>query len=285
MSYISRSFADILEADANLLRAKPCDGGKRTEQWLVWRKADTRDFMEIRVAVVGNVDAGKSTLLGVLTHGELDNGRGHARLKLFRHKHEAETGRTSSVGNDILGFDSVGNVVNQPDHGALDWVKVCENSSKVITFIDLAGHEKYLKTTVFGMTGHAPDFGMLMVGSNAGIVGMTKEHLGLALALSVPVFVVVTKIDMCPPNVLQETLKLLVKILKSPGCRKVPVMVKSEDDVILSATNFVSERLCPIFQVSNVTGENLPLLKMFLNLLSTRSPNTSKYICSHQIVS
>lgn len=34
---------------------------------------------------------------------------------------------------------------------------------QVITFIDLAGHEKYLKTTVFGMTGHAPDFAMLMV--------------------------------------------------------------------------------------------------------------------------
>ena len=27
-------------------------------------------------------------------------------------------------------------------------------------------------------------------------------------------------------------------------------------------------RVCPIFQVSNVTGENLDLLKMFLNLLS-----------------
>ncbi len=36
---------------------------------------------------------------------------------------------------------------------------------QVITFIDLAGHEKYLKTTVFGMTGHAPDFSMLMVSS------------------------------------------------------------------------------------------------------------------------
>ena len=94
------------------------------------------------------------------------------------------------------------------------------------------------------------------------------------LSFSVPVFVVVTKIDMCPPNVLQETLKLLVKILKSPGCRKVPVMVKTADDVVLSATNFVSERLCPIFQVSNVTGENMDFLKMFLNLLSTRSPNT-----------
>merc|ERR1719481_1768296 len=269
-----KSIADILESDCNQLRVKPCEAGKTTEQWLIRHKSDTRDFMEIRVAVVGNVDAGKSTLLGVLTHGELDNGRGHARLKLFRHKHEAESGRTSSVGNDILGFDSTGNVVNKPEHGALDWVKVCENSSKVITFIDLAGHEKYLKTTVFGMTGHAPDFGMLMVGANAGIVGMTKEHLGLALALSVPVFVVVTKIDMCPPNVLQETLKLLVKILKSPGCRKVPVMVKSTDEVILSATKFVSERLCPIFQVSNVTGENLDLLKMFMNLLSSRSPNT-----------
>jgi len=83
---------------------------------------------------------------------------------------------------------------------------------------------------------------MLQVGANAGIVGMTKEHLGLALALSVPVFVVVTKIDMCPPNVLQDTLRLLVRILKSPGCRKVPVMVKYTDDVVVSATNFVSER-------------------------------------------
>lgn len=264
-----QSLAATLEADCVLLRQSKVDQGL-IGQYLVRRRLDRQDFLEIRVAVVGNVDAGKSTLLGVLTHGELDNGRGLARQKLFRHKHEAETGRTSSVGNDILGFDSVGNVVNKPEHGSLDWVKICEKSSKVITFIDLAGHERYLKTTVFGMTGHAPDFGMLMVGANAGIVGMTKEHLGLALALSVPVFVVVTKIDMCPPNILQENLKLLIRILKSPGCRKVPVTVKTADDVVVSATNFVSERLCPIFQVSNVTGENLNLLKMFLNLLTAR---------------
>lgn len=264
-----QSLASTLEADCVLLRQSKVDKGL-TGQYLVRQRLDQQDFLEIRVAVVGNVDAGKSTLLGVLTHGELDNGRGLARQKLFRHKHEAETGRTSSVGNDILGFDSVGNVVNKPEHGSLDWVKICEKSSKVITFIDLAGHERYLKTTVFGMTGHVPDFGMLMVGANAGIVGMTKEHLGLALALSVPVFVVVTKIDMCPPNILQENLRLLIRILKSPGCRKVPVIVKTPDDVVVSATNFVSERLCPIFQVSNVNGENLSLLKMFLNLLTAK---------------
>ncbi|XP_066155673.1 GTP-binding protein 1 [Euwallacea fornicatus] len=264
-----QSLADNLSCSCVRLRERKETRGV-VVQYLIRKVLDQADFLEIRVAVVGNVDAGKSTLLGVLTHGELDTGRGTARLKLFRHKHEMESGRTSSVGNDILGFDEQGNVVNKPEHGSLDWVKICEKSSKVITFIDLAGHERYLKTTVFGMTGHAPDFGMLMVGANAGIIGMTKEHLGLALALSVPVFVVVTKIDMCPANVLQDNLKMLVRILKSPGCRKVPVMVKTPDDVVLSATNFVSERLCPIFQVSNVTGENLDLLKTFLNLLTTK---------------
>ena len=94
---------------------------------------------------------------------------------------------------------------------------------------------------------------MLMVGANAGIVGMTKEHLGLALALNVPVFVVVTKIDMCPANVLQETLKLLVRILRSQGCRKYPVMVKSKDDVVLSATKFVSESRLMILSTAVLT--------------------------------
>lgn len=271
------SIAAANECDCTFLRERAASKGK-VHEYLVRKQYGETDFLEVKVAVVGNVDAGKSTLLGVLTHNELDNGRGHARQKLFRHKHEAESGRTSSVGNEILGFDSGGTIVNKADsHGGnIDWSMICRQSSKVITFVDLAGHEKYLKTTVFGMTGHLPDFCMLMVGSNAGIVGMTKEHLGLALALNVPVFVVVTKIDMCPANVLQETLKLLVKILKSPGCRKIPVLVSNKDDVVVTATNFTSERVCPIFQISNVTGQNLDLLKMFLNLLHCRTKFNEK---------
>lgn len=88
-----------------------------------------------------------------------------------------------------------------------------------------------------------------MVGANQGIIGMAREHLGLALALSVPVFVVVTKIDMCPPNVLLETLRILMRILKSPGCRKVPIVVRNDDDVVVGATNFVSERQVHILNV------------------------------------
>ncbi len=79
------------------------------------------------------------------------------------------------MSHDILGFDAEGQVVNRSAHdGSLDWVDICTHASKVITFIDLAGHEKYLKTTVFGLTGHSPHFAMLMVGSNMGVVGMTK---------------------------------------------------------------------------------------------------------------
>lgn len=77
------------------------------------------------------MDAGKSTMLGVLTHGELDNGRGLARQYLFRHKHEMESGRTSSVGNNILGFDADGKVVNHAVHGKLDWAQICQASTKV----------------------------------------------------------------------------------------------------------------------------------------------------------
>ncbi len=87
----------------------------------------------------------------------------------------------------------------------------------------------------------------------------STEHLGLALALSVPVFVVVTKIDMCPPNVLQETIKLLMRVLKSPGCRKIPVFVQSPDDVITSATNFTSERYSVVRNLQYSTIHMFPV--------------------------
>ena len=47
--------------------------------------------------------------------------------------------------------------------------EICEASTKLITLIDLAGHHKYLKTTIFGLTGHSPDFAMLVVSANTGM--------------------------------------------------------------------------------------------------------------------
>ena len=47
--------------------------------------------------------------------------------------------------------------------------EICAASSKILTFIDLAGHQKYLKTTIFGLTSHQPDFALLVVDGNTGI--------------------------------------------------------------------------------------------------------------------
>ncbi|KAF1835578.1 GTP-binding protein 1 [Decorospora gaudefroyi] len=232
------------------------------------RPESVDDVIETRIAVVGNVDAGKSTMLGVLVKGGLDDGRGKARVNLFRHKHEIESGRTSSVGMEIMGFDSKSEVVVSNVAGRkLTWEEIGRRSAKVISFTDLAGHERYLRTTVFGLLSSEPNYCLLMIAANNGLVGMSKEHLGIALALNVPVMVVITKIDICPPQILEQTTSQLTKILKSPGARKIPIFIKNRQECINTATQFVSSRICPIFQVSNVTGHNLDLVRIFLNAL------------------
>lgn len=100
------------------------------------------------------------------------------------------------------------------------------DSSKVFTFIDLAGHEKYIKTTVYGMTGTLPDYAMIVVGANMGVLRMTREHLGLALALKYPLIFAVTKIDMCPEQILKQTVDDICKILRSAGIKKMPMIVR-----------------------------------------------------------
>uniref|UniRef100_A0AAY4A4G5 Tr-type G domain-containing protein n=1 Tax=Denticeps clupeoides TaxID=299321 RepID=A0AAY4A4G5_9TELE len=223
-------------------------------------------FLDLRVAVLGNVDSGKSTLLGVLTQGELDNGRGRARLNLFRHLHEIQTGRTSSISFEILGFNSKGEVVNYSDSRTAE--EICESSSKMITFIDLAGHHKYLKTTIFGLTSYCPDFAMLVVGANTGVAGTTREHLGLAMALKVPIFIVVSKVDVCVRGAVERTVRQLERLLKQPGCGKVPLLVASGDDAVTAAQQFTqTSSVTPIFLLSSVSGQNLDLLKVFFNIL------------------
>lgn len=94
----------------------------------------------------------------------------------------------------------------------MGWEEISIQAAKIVSFIgksltpyvplnsssfssvDLAGHERYLKTTLYGLTSGAPSCVILMVGANAGLIGMSKEHLAIALALSVPVVVCITKV-------------------------------------------------------------------------------------------
>ena len=82
---------------------------------------------DVTVAVVGNVDSGKSTLVGVLTKGGLDDGRGLARAKVFNFSHEAANGHTSSIAQEIMGFSAEGEQVGE--------VKEVESMKSFLTLI------------------------------------------------------------------------------------------------------------------------------------------------------
>lgn len=122
--------ADKLDADVSILRERVIMGERKSAEVLVRRVPEDQRTIELRTAVLGHVDAGKSTLLGVLTQGDLDNGRGRARLNLFRHLHEIQTGHTSSISREILGFDSVGNPLTYKHYRTAE--EICDHSSKVM---------------------------------------------------------------------------------------------------------------------------------------------------------
>ncbi|KAL4858377.1 GTP-binding protein 1 [Chlorella vulgaris] len=237
---------------------------------LLRRRVGEAAPLEVRVAVVGNVDSGKSTMVGVLTRSVLDDGRGSARSKVFKHGHESETGRTSSIGQHNLCLDSRGEILNDAAFKTQSIADYVARASKVVTLVDLAGHEKYFKTTAYGLTGHLPDYACLIVGANAGVVGMCKEHLGVALALRVPCFFVVTKVDLAPEHVMKHTLDSLQQILKKPGVKKRPFLVRTRDDVLTCARHMHVDSLAPIFLTSSVTGVGLDLIRLFYNLLPQR---------------
>jgi len=73
------------------------------------------------------------------------------------------------------------------------------------------------QTTVFGLTGMLPDYGLVVVGANMGVSMMTKEHIGIAAALRLPMMVVVTKIDLAPKKVFKRTLSAVGRALKACG--------------------------------------------------------------------
>ncbi|KAL3657992.1 hypothetical protein V7S43_017041 [Phytophthora oleae] len=217
----------------------------------------------LRLAFVGNVDSGKSSLIGTLIKGDLDDGRGSSRQAIFRHKHEIESGRTSSVATAYLGFDETGEQILSKRAGKLiPWSELAKIAHKRIQLIDLAGHEKYLKTTVFGLTGMQPDVVVVVVGANMGVKRMTKEHLAIAVALEIPIVVALTKIDIAPKNVAKETLATVRQALRRYG--KMAMLVKTIGQAVTAAKGIPSNRVTPILPISNVTGDGLENLRRIL---------------------
>ena len=81
--------------------------------------------------MVGNVDSGKSTIVGVLSKGVNDDGRGAARASVFNFNHESNNGRTSSIGQEIIGFTkNLDHVVpdKHTDNKTKQWLQVVNNA-------------------------------------------------------------------------------------------------------------------------------------------------------------
>lgn len=217
---------------------------------------------DVCIVTAGNVDSGKSSFVGVLAYGELDDGDGSARKKVAKHPHEKDSGKTSDITSKSIRI----------------------SSEKEIMLVDLCGHEKYLKTTLFGMTGYFPDYGILVVAANRGLLKMSKEHMLILLCLKIPFIILITRVDIAPKEIYNGTLEQIKKIMKR--FNKNPIQFNSlleytlnEEElkktqasilpeVINTAKNMsVNHNIVPIISVSNKTGYYINIIReMVINL-------------------
>lgn len=58
------------------------------------------------------------------------------------------------------------------------------------------------------------------------------------MALKVPIFIVVSKVDLCTRATVERTVRQLERVLKQPGCNKVPMVVGNTDDAVIAAQQF-----------------------------------------------
>ncbi|MEM2905252.1 MAG: GTP-binding protein [Candidatus Bathyarchaeia archaeon] len=266
---VLRKAAAIVDARCRVVRLGEAPRGKIAEVLVRHCKEGVLPIY-LMVPVLGNVDSGKSSIIGVLCSGEMDDGNGLAMARVARYFHEIQMRRTSSISTHLLGYDADGAVSNYKLLSPLDEAEVFLHSAKIISFVDLGGHERYLRTTLKGVMGRVPDYVLLVIGANAGVIGTTREHLGVAVALRIPVVVAVTKVDMVPDEQVAKVLEETEALLKLPGVNRIPLRVRSTDDVVVAARNMPRGRVAPIFTVSNTTGFGLNLMREFLNLLPPR---------------
>jgi len=183
--------------------------------------------MSLRIAMGGNVDAGKSTLTACL-FGEPDDGRGAARATIFQHPHEKESGRTSTI-----------------------TIREGRIGTRHVVVGDLPGHEKYFKTTISGLVGLMTDYVLMVVAANRGVTSITKEHFRCAACLHLPIVVAVTKTDLTPNNVLKNTLAAVAQLCKKHQRRHYKIHDASISENMVASC--VSRAVVPVVPLSCVT--------------------------------
>lgn len=66
-----------------------------------------------------------------------------------------------------------------------------------------------------------------------------------------------TKIDIAPEHIFKHTLHQITTVLRKPGVKKMPLVVRCEEDLYTCVRHMVDDTVAPIFLTSAVTGSEL----------------------------
>lgn len=219
----------------------------------------------ILVGSAGHVDHGKSTLIGSLITGICDDGSGKTCIFLDVQPHEIERGLSADLSYGVYGFKSGKTIHLKNPLSKKERASIVESAEKLISFVDTVGHEPWLRTTIRGIVGQKLDYGLLTVAANDGVTHLTREHLGILLAMDLPTIIAITKVDKVDEARIAEVEKEISDVLRTVG--RIPLRLKSASDLNTISNKLSEGVIAPILRTSAVTREGLNLLdKLLLNL-------------------
>lgn len=248
------------------LAAQPCENLASTAAKNDATDHETGDIgsqsEQLRLSLTGSTTSGKSSLLGTLSTSTLDNGRGKSRLSLLKHRHEIVSGVTSSLAQELIGYQEVAavsnaaapstNIINYASGNVSTWndIHSASENGRLVFVTDSAGHPRYRRTTLRGLVSWAPHWTLCCVAADdgedstgrvgatassseilgsAGIgVDLSRAHLELCLKLNLPLVIVITKLDIASKAGLRNTLTKVLTTLKAAG-RKPAILSSSSE--------------------------------------------------------
>lgn len=236
---------------------------------LVTVESTPKSSEHILIGTAGHVDHGKSTLVGALVTGTTDDGAGRTRIFLDVLPHEISRGLSADLSYAVYGIkgDSVIHLKNPLNKK--ESASVVAEADKIISFVDTVGHEPWLRTTIRGIVGQKLDYGLLVVAADDGVTHITKEHLGILLAMELPVIIALTKVDVATPEQIKKTEASIHNALKLVG--RVPYRIKTDDDVRTVVGKVPEGIVVPVIHTSSVTREGYDLLEQLIFSLPKRN--------------
>ena len=264
---------------AKLIQGKE---GLIAEMYIKKQEENFINKIEVTIGVIGEEGTGKTTLIGVLINGTLDNGKGLARTNVFRHKHEILCGKTSSFSHQILGFDEKGELTNYGDLLRPSLSQIVSKSTKIINFYDMAGSPKtFNRTTISTLSKEYLDYLLFVISAKESITQVTENLLRFIYNVDLPVITIINKIDLISDEELKKVVKKYKETIKKLNLelnkQKIPLVMRDNDDVALFSSNMDEKEILLTFLVSTLKWEKgLTLFKNFLGVLPEVNKTSDK---------